>query len=390
MKFLFTLLIFAFSTVHAAQSHLDLLSPTSDTNFGGYYLNIEKTMQDLSVTRLNAHEIQNQMRDQLENLSGSFSRVAQKQYLDIALENAITAVKAGHNQGMFQPIQFGPKEFIVVLDMDETLIGQWYASAAKNGAERVGLPVTVRDVSLASVDKDGTSLPTVTQNYSGAAFYVRPGVMEFLNELRGIEGFRGVVLYTAKEDKAAWDLYITWLTNDPRLNEYVIGFYTRNYLLYDGSVKVASKDLRMFDPSLEHVFMIDDNEKRIVQPDLSYQIPKFNPEVYLQKHATDPAVEKVNTQVFAQVSDVFKSCEEQVNSKAYKLLNACVSAKLGVKDTPPEALSKYLDYLRNTGMIVDQTWVTDNKIFTPDFFIAISKVLNEPFPQYVNGVLQEP
>src|SRR5690606_4064146 len=121
------------------ESLLPLVLRTTDTGFGGFYLDIEKTMETLGVSRLDAHEIQNQMRDELEVVAGSPSAVQQRPYLAAALANAVdNVVRRKQSESGFKPIAFQPNEFVVVLDLDETLLVHWYAMGMAAGAARAG------------------------------------------------------------------------------------------------------------------------------------------------------------------------------------------------------------------------------------------------------------
>ena len=143
----------------------DIINRTTDYGFGGFYLNIDKTMQKYKISRLSAHEIQNQMRDELESLSGSFSIFHQAPYLKQALKNAVYNVTVLKNyESGFEPKPLNQGEFYIVLDLDETILTQWYQNGAKEVNERrAHLGVSYRDKAVRSIDrKTGENLKEVT------------------------------------------------------------------------------------------------------------------------------------------------------------------------------------------------------------------------------------
>ena len=82
----------------------NLILDRQDPSYGGYYLDIDFTMKSLGISRLFAHEIQNQMRDELETLSSSYSIIRQKPFLNSVIKNAVDNVtQRYHEEGMFKP-----------------------------------------------------------------------------------------------------------------------------------------------------------------------------------------------------------------------------------------------------------------------------------------------
>jgi hypothetical protein len=55
-----------------------------------------------------------------------------------------------------------------------------------------------------------------------------------------------------------------------------VGIFTRNHLVLGPKTLVPSKDLRIFDPELKHVLLVDDNPGRVIQPQLLRAQPKFD------------------------------------------------------------------------------------------------------------------
>ena len=154
-------------------------------------------------------------------------------------------------------------EYIVVLDLDETLLRHF---AGKNAYEQFspqgyeGLPKIVVDNQVSPTNID-----------SSVVF--RKGYREFLQKLRKDPNCRGVAVFTAKADLSAIDLKNKW-------NVVFDGYFTRNFLELDveGNLKEPSKDLRIFDQDLQNVVLVDDNPKRVYQRDNLIVPTQFKPE----------------------------------------------------------------------------------------------------------------
>src|SRR5690606_18680604 len=106
-------------------------------------------------------EMQNVMRDRLEEMSDSFSPLKQKQYLEAALTEAYQkVVQERRYESGFTPVDFGPNDFLVVFDLDETLLAHWYQEGAQGHGT---FQVEERDVVPTFTDrKTGDSVPEPT------------------------------------------------------------------------------------------------------------------------------------------------------------------------------------------------------------------------------------
>lgn len=367
----------------------ELISPVTDTKFGGYYLNIERTMIELKVSRLAAHEIQNQMRDQLENISGSFSRVAQKPYVLKSLENAIkNVIEKNHFESSFKsPVSLKKDEFIIILDLDETLFSQWYS----HGEVYSDYVLNTRDTVPATVDKSGNSINRPEMLYSPLAVKFRPNTFRFLDEVANIKGFKGFVLFTAKEDRAAWDIIRQWKNDRPKDFKNVLGIFTRNYLRFDESLKKPSKDLRLFSLELSNILLIDDNEGRVLQKDLNYRVPKFNADLLFDNLLTSQEktiVEKSNEYLFDYITSEIKNCALQ------KDITLCFRTRLGelsLVDSQKELeIVRYLEWLnKNHQLTFSYENIIELEVFEPHFYISMTRFLLEDFPLFIDGILVE-
>lgn len=385
--------LLAASYAKANSSFSAYIESVTDSGFGGTYLKIEKLMKDFDLSRFEAHEVQNQMRDELEINSGSFSKIVQKPYLEKAFSNALDAVKNRKSyQSGFKPVKFKAGEFVVVLDMDETLLTHWYKKANQMGTKRKGsLFLTVRDSVVRSVDrKTGDSLKKASLLLSSNTVQLRPDVVNFFDKVSKLEGFKGFVLYTAKEDKSAWDLYQVWKNSSPELFKNVLGFFTRNYLLFNSSVKKPSKDLRIFDPSLQHVVLIDDNESRVLQKYLNFRIPKFNADGYLDSiEAKSDDFTNLHSNVLNFTYDRLKECAGKTRQGAFSL---CIQNQLGDLSNKGKHTEQalYFKWLVDQGMIKKITFdqVIDKHTFHQDFVFDMKRDLATPFPVFKKGIMQ--
>lgn len=373
----------------------DIIFDETDTGFCGYYLRIDKTMELLKISRFLAHEIQNQMRDSLEHLSGSFSTITQKSYLADALVDAIDSViNRNQRESFFADLQFKKGDFLIVLDMDETLLTQWYKYGIGVGDKRIAdITLTMRDVVPEYIDYESRNSKEVPELlFSPNSIKLRPGIKEFFKNISKLSGFKGFVLFTAKEDRAAWNLFNLWKAKDPDIFKKVIGFFTRNHLKFDGNLKKASKDLRIFDPSLNHVFIIDDNESRVIQPDLGYEIPAFSADAYIESlnKREREWVKTLHENILAYVSKILTECVNTSKKNRLKSPTGCFSERLGVlhKEKNGE-LAAYVDFLskKYPTLKLSLDTIIEQKIFEQPFDITIARPLSEKYPLFKNGVL---
>jgi hypothetical protein len=351
----------------------------ADSGFGGFYLDIEKVMKLHQVSRGKAHEIQNQMRDELEISSGSFSAVEQKPFLKQALKNAIDSVKTyGVNESQFRPRPLKAGEFYLVLDMDETFLTQWYKAGQGEGASRKGhIAVSVRDIVVSAVDrKTGTSKDKNTILMSPAMITIRPKFETFMSRVKKLKGYKGFIVFTAKEDKAAWDIVHRWKKKDPKLFKDLKGVYTRNYLKWGKGFKKPSKDLRIIDPSLRHAFLIDDNESRVLQTELNYRIPKFNADFFWNEYKQSKAGNEawIFDRVFDYIYTQLKACQGPD-------FVACASKRLGYEKDERKGYYAWLKSILPR-ISIDNSDIEKRHVFHQKFHVDLSRELSEDFPEF--------
>jgi hypothetical protein len=235
-----------------------LLAPlpdwAQDTLYSGPYLDIEKTMQAEKLSRFEAVELQNRMRDRIDAKPGL---EPQKAY-----DEALAEIRQGRFESGWKPLEFKePGDFVVALDMDETLLMQWQSPAG-------GSDLTI-------------SADAVKALRSGTGVKFTPGAEAFLKGLRKIPHCKAVVAFSAKADAPALEIVQKWkfASGEPARN-YIDAVFTRNHLVLGPKALLPSKDLRILDPELKHVVLVDDNPGRVMQTQLLLAEPKFDADAY--------------------------------------------------------------------------------------------------------------
>jgi len=222
-------------------------------------------LMDRGFSRLEALEIQNNALKRSKNENSSFDEV-----LAIELDNF---KKDQVGESGFKPLSdLKTSDFIIIFDMDETLLVQWYKSYSKG--EKYS------DLCSGLTDKNflGTLQSTDCVKFT-------PALEATFRKIKKLKGFKGLVLFTAKGHEAAHAIFDKWTIEGKPLRSQVSGVFTRNYLTRGGKVYKPSKDVRMIDPSLEHAIIVDDNPSRLFQPKNVRIFPKFNGDNFLKaKH----------------------------------------------------------------------------------------------------------
>ena len=127
--------VFALASQAASyeQVKLELLPKWArDSLYNPISLDIDQVVTLEKMTRLEAIEVQNQLRDAID--------ADAKANPSLAYAAAVKNVRLGKLESGWKPVVFkSPQEFIVALDMDETLLMQWYASGYAGNADLTGL-----------------------------------------------------------------------------------------------------------------------------------------------------------------------------------------------------------------------------------------------------------
>lgn len=264
-----------------------------DSLYYGTWLDIDQVIAREKTSRLDAVEVQNRMRDRVV----ADSKIDLKQ----AYMESLAEVRAGKRESGFKPVTFAKAgEFVVVLDMDETLFQQWHASAQQGFCDLTGV----------LSDNGGPG------KLSTGCIKFTPGVEKFILALKKNPLCKAVVVFSAKEDTPALDIISKWKFSDgsPALS-HLDGVFTRNHLVVGKKVTIPSKDLRLFDPELKHVVLIDDNPARIFQPHQLLAFPKFDADQYLKSTKEKGSVvrrhyEAALATALAQIEETARAAEK--------------------------------------------------------------------------------
>jgi len=325
-KFLSLTLLLAILPAAQVQAETDnrdlgkyILAPMPDWYKEGFtrgHLNIPVMLKE-GYSRLEAIEIQNQMKDLLDQNPDYLAAEKADQGASLfqnhdamvlqALQQAIDKVKKDkYFESGFVPKPLKEHEFYAVFDMDETLLVHWYQSGEKGKAY-----YDVNGLVLDSILRP----PLLSPDYVS----MTPGWEKALLEISQIPGCQGVLVFTAKEDKASHDLIGKLKIGGKPFKSFLKGVFSRNHLVRDNKSVKLSKDLRMIDESLKHVVLIDDNPTRVF-PDQQKnlrELPKYNADVYLNSKVTgkDPVArnffEKLLPTVVKELQDSAKYAQAQ-------------------------------------------------------------------------------
>lgn len=246
------------------------LADWQDPDFGGYFLDMDAMVAGGKYTRLQAAEWQNRLRDCLFEKTTDPGKHGF--YLEKCYQKAkYQVITLGEVESGFEPVKFSSEqEFVVVFDLDETLLSHWY-EAGQYGPGWYDLKSQPADSFQKSYKFTGPDYVKFTPHWD-----------TYLKKIKALPGCRGIVFFTAKEDQATWGIIKEWKIDGQPIQEFVNGIFTRNYLVRNKKVLKPSKDLRIIDPSLKHVVIIDDNPTRLFQPANVRVFPKFNADAYLK------------------------------------------------------------------------------------------------------------
>ena len=326
------------------------------------HLDINKMLKS-GYTRLEAIEVQNQMKDlldndlvyqQLEKTSETYEMFKKKdQYIIQALKLAIKSVKEKkYIESGFVPEKLKDNEFYVVFDLDETLLVQWYESGEK-GSKFYDLKTDV---------KDNILRPTLlSPNYVS----LTPGFEKTLKDIVKIPGNKGIIFFSAKLDPAT-NAIIDKMTIDGKpIRSFLKGLFTRNFLVREQEPPKLSKDLRIFDESLKHVIIIDDNPTRILDKQKKYlrEIPKYNPDEYLKAKSNNKDISDYFEKILPVIVDEIKEAADYSSKNKISFSEAYYPYTM---DASSELLMLMSQGFSNKSAIARIR--KDSKIFEPKFY----------------------
>jgi len=251
------------------------------------YFKLSQLVKQQNLTRLQALELQNHFRDLTE--AGMASQAA--------FDKALAKVKALEFESRLDPKALEQAPFIVAIDVDETLLQQYY-SLWKKGPEYYDYLIDFKD------GKRGISMA--------------PGWQRLLETIKKQGGL--VVIYSANVDDTIWEIADTVTINGEKLSQFADGIMTNNYLIMQGKyewtdgkkaadpVVNPSKDLRPLDENLDKVIIIDDNPKRIIQNSRLRLTKKYQADQFYshEDHAAHIAYKKQLRQVAKEIEESYQ------------------------------------------------------------------------------------
>lgn len=319
---------------HAAEtySYEDFLVPPlpawtdkyagSGKAFPGFF-KLSALVKTLDITLLQAIELQNHFKDLTAN-----DVIPQK-----AFETAIQLVRDNNFESKLVQKKLDAAPFIVAIDMDETLLQQYYSMWECNKKKYYDYLVKFRDGSTRGVS-------------------MAPGWQKLLETIRGAGGL--VIIYSANTDEVVWDILKIVQINNQSLADYADGVMTNNYLVLQGKwewlpgyaikpsspVSEPSKELKLLDRTLDRVIIIDDNPTRIIQNSRLRLPKKYQADLFYSSKA---ARKLYNTQLPAIAAEITESAQY-------------------AKANPVTFAIAYLPYTQLGKVAVE--WLVDSKLYT--------------------------
>jgi hypothetical protein len=261
----------------------DWTDPYADSNEGDHrFFDIDALMQRHGLSRAQAVELQNHYRD----ASRADQNAPPPELFAVALAKAQAGTFEDHRDE--ERLEQAP--FIVVFDLDDTLYDQYYD-------------------------------PTVAQRchdvaYTGDAgpkhIKLAPGWDEAIRRVRALGG--AVVIYSANRDDTNlanlghWELDGKPLTEHPDISAVLSNSHlVLQHKRVGRPVIEPSKDLRIVDPTLKRVIIVDDNPLRVFQFRNLRVVHKFDADAW----CSDPA-KPLRAAFEATLADVMEQIEDSV------------------------------------------------------------------------------
>ncbi|MCX4240962.1 NIF family HAD-type phosphatase [Paraliomyxa miuraensis] len=225
------------------------------------FFDVTALMQAHQLDRAQAVELQNHFRD-LARAQPSGDRNAQ-------YAEALRRAKEGVFEDGHDPERWAKAPFIVVFDLDSTLLDQYMDPK---------VAPSCHDIAWGKQNPDGTK---------GSEHFVKlaPGWDDAFRRIAKLGGL--VVLYTANTDDLSYTNAAGWRLDDQPILKHpaVGGMLTNSHLVLvpkkDGTPVVEpSKDLRLVDPDLTRAIIVDDNPRRLFQFRNVRVIKKFDASQY--------------------------------------------------------------------------------------------------------------
>jgi hypothetical protein len=302
------------------------------------FFKLSLLVKEKNLTRLQAVELQNHFRDLTEKGVDSQN----------AFEKALMKVAAFDFESKLNPDYLSKVPFIIVIDIDETLLQQYYKKW-RDGPDfydyKIHFSSGTRGVSLA------------------------PNWKVLFTKIKQLGG--GIVIFSANTDSTVWDIVNTITIDGKRLSDFVDGIMSNNYLVLQGKsewtsgamlgnpVVIPSKDLRFLDESLDKVIILDDNPIRIIQHNRLRLTKKYQADVYLgsSSEAIQKAFRDQLLCVAEEIEESYKYCKKHKISFSLAFLPYTQLGQVAVdwlKRTKAMTNKEAISYIRNNPDIVDK------------------------------------
>lgn len=211
----------------------------------GVFFRISALMDAHDLRRDQAVEVQNQVRDALRATPDADPAKV--------FARALEAVRDGASEAGLDREALDAARFIVVFDLDETLYDQYWHDPALADA-------------CADVAYDGP-------DGKPRRILRAPAWTTVFDTVRQAGG--AIAVFSANVDELTLSNMAEWTWEDVPLTEHpdIEGILTNSYLVMQDKaeppkpdpVPEPSKDLRIFDPALDKVILVDDNPTRVFQ-----------------------------------------------------------------------------------------------------------------------------
>lgn len=199
-----------------------------------------------------------------------------KDSLEESFQKALSRVKSSDNpyESVWNQEAIDKARFIIVFDLDDTLINQYY-NVWKKGED-------YWDIKLRDEDPEKTKKQAYTNNYIKLA----PGWNAAVARVRELGG--SVIFFTAKKDWLSFKIFDKWMFDKEKpLAEIIDGFMTKHHLVlvpgegWERGRAYPMKDMELIDPTLKRIVLVDDNPSKTYQPRNVRVIQKYKPDFHL-------------------------------------------------------------------------------------------------------------
>lgn len=241
----------------------------------GRFFDLDALMAAHALTRAQAAEVQNGFRDRCVRARAGDGDPTD---VDRLFAEALADARAGRFERL-DVARLDAARFVVAFDLDETLLDQSFRPEVADAARACA---TIRYTADDPVDRG-----------KDRAVVLAPGWERAFAAVRGLGG--AIVLYSANLDDRIHAIARRWTWEGVPVAEHpdVAGILANHHLVQvpkAAGVPVAepSKDLRILDPALRRVVLVDDNPTRTFQPASVRLTYKFEADVTCAPGA-DPA-----------------------------------------------------------------------------------------------------